>query len=92
MSGQWGYSLGIYKAGPEVPLLGHWLERLAVLVLQGSSRAGLQARGRRARGNRGERQKGRRCEIWVCSASKVLSSEIQSEDFAPLTPAGSGVS
>lgn len=24
--------------------------------------------------------------MWVCSASKVLSSEIQSKDFLPLTP------
>lgn len=24
--------------------------------------------------------------MWVCSASKVLSSEIQSEDSLPLTP------
>lgn len=46
-------------------LLGHWLERLAVLVLQGSRGAGLEARGRRAGGwdrwgwrGRGERQKG----------------------------------
>ena len=38
MSGQWGYSLGIYKAGPEVLLLGHWLERQPVLVLQGTKR------------------------------------------------------
>lgn len=50
MSGQWGYSLRIYKAGPEVLLLGHWLERVAVLVLQGSSGAGLDAGGRRAGG------------------------------------------
>ena len=70
-------------------LLGHWLERLAVLVLQGSRGAALEARGRRAggMGNGGERKKGRRCEMWVCSASKVLSSEIQSEAFSAPTPA-----
>lgn len=46
MSGQWEYSLGIYKAGPEVPLLVRWLEWLVVLVLQETHRARLGAGGR----------------------------------------------
>lgn len=59
-------------------------------MLQGSSGAGLQARGKRAGGGggggRGVRDRRGGGVMWVCSASKVLSSEIESEDFLPLTP------
>lgn len=73
MSGQWEYSLGIYKAGLEVLLPGHWLEPLALLMFQGS-RGALREAGKAVGGAGGEE----RCEMWVCSASKVLSSETQS--------------
>lgn len=50
-------------------LLGHWLEQRAMLMLQGSSGAGLQAEGKGSGGGgdkagmEGERLKGRRCDV-----------------------------
>lgn len=65
MSGQPGYSLGIYKAGPEVLLLGHWLGHRGRTRVTGAA-AGqdckLQAVGRRRGGGGWGRQNRRRCD------------------------------
>lgn len=72
MSGQWESIWGYIRL---LLLLGHWLERLAVLVLQGSSGAGLEAGGVggggwgvRDRGGGGVRYE-------IAALSKVFSSE-----------------
>lgn len=72
MSGQWGYSLGIYKAGPEVLLLG----------LAGTA-GRARVTGRQRRLEEVDGGEGAVCD--VCNASKVLSSDIESEGFLALT-------